>query len=161
MYTDLKWFCCKFWKLQNHWLTAESPLPPGQTLGYGRSKSSFTRNSRTVMVPIKSDFCGSRPLSSIRHLSSSSLFLNHLLQCICSKIDGKARWRSSPGPPEYECLWNVSKCPRVHFTLVSVSSGCHFSPQIWEIPPRNFLDTERKNFDAVIATSHLLFISAF
>ena len=36
--------------------------PPAQTLGYGRSKSSFTGNSTTVMVPIKSagDFCGSR-----------------------------------------------------------------------------------------------------
>ena len=62
---------------------------PPQTLGYERSKSSFTANSRTLMAAIKSagDFCVSRaPV----HNSSPSYF-SIAATVFASKVDGKAR----------------------------------------------------------------------
>ena len=108
---------------------------PPQTLGYERSKSSFTANSRTLMAAIKSagDFCVSR--STIRHLPTFQLLPLFLLQ----KLTERHEERSSPGPQlGYEWLWNVLKM-RKSTVQLGVSFICLATPpQIWEMPPNNF-----------------------
>ena len=80
-------------------------LPP-QTLGYERSKSSFTANSRTLMAVIKSagDFCVSRaPV----HNSSPSYF-SIAATVFASKVDGKARRAILSRAPVG--VWMALKC---------------------------------------------------
>ena len=101
----------------------------------GNSKSDGVDKKRSPPLCILGPWgCIHSPLSSV------ALFLNHLF-CFCSKVDGKA-WGGDPSQgPAYECLWNVSKYPRVRESSrrVSVSSGLPLPLRFEKFLPRIFL----------------------